>query len=97
MGGVTKENAMGLFDDIGGVLKGTLGKDHAVAGSGLIAAMLAKTDVGGLAGIVAKLQQADPIIYMYRQRNLTGVSNKVLGVQTYPDGVLRTAFAGLAK
>jgi peptide/nickel transport system substrate-binding protein len=47
--------------------------------------------------VVAKLQQADPIIYMYRQRNLTGVSNKVLGVQTYPDGVLRTAFAGLAK
>jgi uncharacterized protein YidB (DUF937 family) len=58
MGGVTKETAMGLFDDIGGVLKGTLSKDHAVAGSGLIAAMLAKTDVGGLAGIVAKLQQA---------------------------------------
>jgi peptide/nickel transport system substrate-binding protein len=34
---------------------------------------------------------------MYRQRNLTGVSKKVLGVQTYPDGVIRTAFAGFAK
>ncbi|GAB2602319.1 ABC transporter substrate-binding protein [Kribbella endophytica] len=47
--------------------------------------------------VVAKLQQDDPLIYMYRQRNLTGVSKKVLGVQTYPDGVIRTAFAGFAK
>ncbi|MFC5267590.1 ABC transporter substrate-binding protein [Kribbella qitaiheensis] len=47
--------------------------------------------------VVTKLQQDDPLIYMYRQRNLTGVSKKVLGVQTYPDGVIRTAFAGYAK
>ncbi|TCO28356.1 peptide/nickel transport system substrate-binding protein [Kribbella steppae] len=47
--------------------------------------------------VVTKLQQDDPLIYMYRQRNLTGVSKKVLGIQVYPDGVLRAAFAGFAK
>jgi peptide/nickel transport system substrate-binding protein len=47
--------------------------------------------------VVAKLQQDDPLIYMYRQRNLTGVSKKLLGIQVYPDGVIRTAFAGFAK
>ncbi|HEY0617813.1 MAG TPA: ABC transporter substrate-binding protein [Kribbella sp.] len=47
--------------------------------------------------VVTKLEQDYPLIYMYRQRNLTGVSKKVLGVQTYPDGVIRTAFAGFAK
>jgi peptide/nickel transport system substrate-binding protein len=47
--------------------------------------------------VVSKLQQDDPIIYLYRQRNLTGVSKKLLGIQVYPDGVIRTAFAGFAK
>ncbi|MFF0343043.1 ABC transporter substrate-binding protein [Kribbella sp. NPDC004875] len=47
--------------------------------------------------VVTKLQADDPIIYMYRQRNLTGVSKKLLGIQVYPDGVIRTAFAGFAK
>lgn len=47
--------------------------------------------------VVAKLQQDEPLIYLYRQRNLTGVSKKLLGVQTYPDGVIRTAFSGFAK
>jgi peptide/nickel transport system substrate-binding protein len=47
--------------------------------------------------VVTKLQETDPIIYLYRTRNLTGVSNKVKGVQVYPDGVIRTAFAGFAK
>ena len=37
------------------------------------------------------------MIYMYRQRNLTGVSKKLLGIQVYPDGVIRTAFAGFAE
>ena len=46
--------------------------------------------------VVSKLQQDDPLIYMYRQRNLTGVSKKLLGIQVYPDGVIRTAFAGFA-
>ncbi|WP_405058870.1 ABC transporter substrate-binding protein [Kribbella sp. NBC_01505] len=47
--------------------------------------------------VVTKLQQDEPLIYLYRQRNLTGVSKKLLGVKTYPDGVIRTAFAGFAK
>jgi peptide/nickel transport system substrate-binding protein len=38
-----------------------------------------------------------PIIYLYRQSNLTGVSNKVKGVQVFADGVVRVAFAGFAK
>ncbi|GAB2644691.1 ABC transporter substrate-binding protein [Kribbella swartbergensis] len=47
--------------------------------------------------VVTKLQQDAPIIYLYRQRNLTGVSKKVLGIQVFPDGVLRAAFAGFAQ
>jgi peptide/nickel transport system substrate-binding protein len=49
------------------------------------------------AQVVDKLHQDDPLIYLYRQRNLTGVSNSVKGVQVFPDGVIRVAFAGLAK
>ncbi|TCO37806.1 peptide/nickel transport system substrate-binding protein [Kribbella antiqua] len=47
--------------------------------------------------VVTKLQQDDPLIYIYRQRNLTGVSKKIQGIQVYPDGVIRTAFAGFTK
>jgi peptide/nickel transport system substrate-binding protein len=47
--------------------------------------------------VVASIQQADPIIYLYRQRNLTGVSDTVSGVQVFPDGILRVAFAGLTR
>ncbi len=47
--------------------------------------------------VVTKLQQSDPIVYLYRQRNLTAVSSKVLGVQVFPDGVIRLAGAGLAR
>lgn len=46
---------------------------------------------------VAKVQEADPIIYLYRQRNLTGVANKIKGVQVFPDGVIRVGFAGYGK
>ena len=44
-----------------------------------------------------KLHQDDPLIYLYRQRNLTGVSNTVKGVQVFPDGVIRVGFAGFGK
>jgi peptide/nickel transport system substrate-binding protein len=47
--------------------------------------------------VVKKLQEDDPIIYMYRQRNLTGVSKKLAGIQVFPDGVIRTAFAGFTQ
>lgn len=46
---------------------------------------------------VTKLQQDEPIIYLYRQANLTGVTKKVQGVQVFPDGVIRVAFAGFTK
>jgi peptide/nickel transport system substrate-binding protein len=47
--------------------------------------------------VVAILHKTDPLIYLYRQRNLTGVSNTVKGVQVFPDGVVRLSFAGLGK
>jgi peptide/nickel transport system substrate-binding protein len=46
---------------------------------------------------ITKLHDDEPIVYLYRQRNLTGVSTSVKGVQVFPDGVIRVAFAGLAK
>lgn len=45
----------------------------------------------------AILQDDAPLVYLYRQRNLTGVTKKVSGVQVYPDGILRVAFAGFTK
>jgi len=47
--------------------------------------------------VIDKLHQDDPLIYLYRQRNLTGVSTSVKGVQVFPDGVVRLGFAGMAK
>jgi peptide/nickel transport system substrate-binding protein len=44
---------------------------------------------------VGLIQADDPIVYLYRQRNLSGVTDDVQGVQVFPDGVLRVAFAGL--
>lgn len=49
------------------------------------------------AQVVDRLHQTDPLIYLYRQRNLTGVSTALKGVQVFPDGVVRLAFAGMAK
>jgi uncharacterized protein YidB (DUF937 family) len=47
---------MGLLDDLGGSLKGALGKAAAAAAPGLVAAALRKTNLG-LQGVVNKLQQ----------------------------------------
>ncbi|MGA8980262.1 MAG: ABC transporter substrate-binding protein [Pedococcus sp.] len=47
--------------------------------------------------VVEKLHQDDPLIYLYRQRNLTGVSTSLKGVQVFPDGVVRLGFSGMAK
>jgi uncharacterized protein YidB (DUF937 family) len=44
---------MGLFDNLGGVL----GQVEAAAMPALISAVLGKTDLGGLGGIVSQLQQ----------------------------------------
>ncbi|MEU4473504.1 ABC transporter substrate-binding protein [Micromonospora sp. NPDC023888] len=46
---------------------------------------------------VGLLQQDDALIYLYRQRNLTAVSKQIQGLQVYPDGVIRAAFAGFGK
>ncbi|GIF75825.1 ABC transporter substrate-binding protein [Asanoa siamensis] len=46
---------------------------------------------------VTLLQEDNPLVYLYRQANLTAFSNKVKGVQVFPDGVIRAAFAGFAK
>ncbi|MDQ2850703.1 MAG: ABC transporter substrate-binding protein [Actinomycetota bacterium] len=51
-----------------------------------------------LYGQVVKLTRTDaPIVYLYRQSNLTGISSTVKGVQVFPDGVVRVAFAGFVK
>jgi uncharacterized protein YidB (DUF937 family) len=48
---------MGLFDQLGGSLKGALGSIAAAEAPALIAAALAKTNMGNLQGLVDQLQQ----------------------------------------
>jgi uncharacterized protein YidB (DUF937 family) len=50
---------MGLFDNLnlGGALSGVLGQVEAAAVPALISAVLAKTNMGDLSGIVSQLQQ----------------------------------------
>ena len=48
---------MGLFDQLGGSLKGMLGSMAAAEAPALIAAALAKTNMGSLQGLVDQLQQ----------------------------------------
>ena len=48
---------MGLFDNLGGALKGLLGQAEAAGVPALINAALAKTNFGNLQGLVAQLQQ----------------------------------------
>lgn len=48
---------MGLFDELGGSLKGVLGSAAAAAAPALISAVLAKTNLQDLQGLVNKLQQ----------------------------------------
>ena len=48
---------MGLFDSLGGALKGVLGEAGAAAVPALINAALAKTNLGNLSGLVNQLQQ----------------------------------------
>jgi peptide/nickel transport system substrate-binding protein len=47
--------------------------------------------------VQTQTEKDDPIIYIYRQRNLTGVSKDVSGVQVYADGIIRVAFAGYTQ
>ena len=47
--------------------------------------------------VQTQTQKDNPLIYLYRQRNLTGISKEVSGVQVYADGIIRVAFAGYTK
>ena len=44
--------------------------------------------------LVAQVQRDNPIVYLYRQRNLTAHTADVAGVQTFADGVVRLSRAG---
>jgi uncharacterized protein YidB (DUF937 family) len=48
---------MGLLDSLGGALRGVLGQVEADAVPALVSAVLAKTNLGDLQGLVTKLQQ----------------------------------------
>ena len=48
---------MGFLDSIGGALKGALGQTEATAMPALLAAALAKSNLGDLQGLAARLQQ----------------------------------------
>ena len=48
---------MGLFDNLGGSLKGVLGQVEAAALPVLLSTVLQKTNLGDLQGVVAKLQE----------------------------------------
>ena len=49
---------MGLFDSFSGGLKSVLGQAEAAALPALISAVLAKTDLGNMQGLLNKLQQS---------------------------------------
>jgi peptide/nickel transport system substrate-binding protein len=64
----------------------------------LIEAARATTDLAERQALYGELhtvvREDAPIIYLYRQRNLTGVADSVAGVEVYGDGLLRFAHAG---
>jgi peptide/nickel transport system substrate-binding protein len=47
--------------------------------------------------VVEKVQEDAPIIYLYRVRSLTALSNDVAGVSTYADGVVRLSDAAFVE
>jgi peptide/nickel transport system substrate-binding protein len=64
--------------------------DHARAKSDVAA----RRDLYGK--VITQLHQDVPIIYLYRQKNFTGVTHTVVGVQVFGDGLLRFGTAGFA-
>jgi peptide/nickel transport system substrate-binding protein len=46
--------------------------------------------------VITQLHKDAPLIYLYRQKNFTGVAKTVVGVQVYGDGLLRFVTAGFA-
>ncbi len=47
--------------------------------------------------VVELLQRDDPLVYLYRQRNLTAFSHDIAGVATFADGVVRLSRAGFVE
>jgi peptide/nickel transport system substrate-binding protein len=47
--------------------------------------------------IVTKIQQDAPLIYLWRQKNIIGVSDKVSQVRMYGDGIVRFGAAGFVE
>jgi peptide/nickel transport system substrate-binding protein len=47
--------------------------------------------------VIARLQEDAPLIYLYRQKNLTGISNKVGQVKEFGDGIIRLGTAGFVE
>jgi peptide/nickel transport system substrate-binding protein len=47
--------------------------------------------------VVGALQQDAPLIYLWRQKNLTGISDKVGQVREYGDGLIRLGTAGFVE
>lgn len=43
------------------------------------------------------MQEDDPIIYLYRVRSLTALSNEIAGVSTFADGVVRLSNAAFVE
>ena len=46
---------------------------------------------------VGVIQKDSPIVYLYRQSNISAFSQAAKGVQVFPDGVVRLTHAGLSK
>jgi peptide/nickel transport system substrate-binding protein len=47
--------------------------------------------------VVSTVQKDDPIVYLYRQRNLTAYSEDITGVSTFADGVVRLSRTGFVE
>lgn len=47
--------------------------------------------------VVSQVQEDNPLVYMYRIRNLTGVANSVAGVEQFGNVVLRVSDAAFVK
>jgi len=47
--------------------------------------------------VMQRVVKDDPLIYLYRQRNLTAYSEDVVGVSTYADGVVRLSRAAFLE
>lgn len=47
--------------------------------------------------VIGKVQDDNPLIYMYRLRSLTGVTSKVAGVEQYGNVVLRVSNAAFIE